>query len=96
LYVLALAVEVHLPACRSLKDRRAVVRPVLEGARHRYRVSSADVGFQDKWQRARLGFAVVGSSEQQASEIMDDVERFVWSFTDLEVSSVDRYWLETE
>jgi hypothetical protein len=39
---------------------------------------------------------VVGSSEQQASEIMDDVERFVWSFTDLEVSSVDRYWLETE
>ena len=42
--VLALAVELHLPACRSLKDRRAVVRPILDGARHRFRVSAAEVG----------------------------------------------------
>lgn len=54
------------------------------------------MGYQDKWQRARLGFAVVASSEQQASEIIDDVERFVWSFTELEVSSAERRWLDVD
>ncbi|MEA3216844.1 MAG: uncharacterized protein QOJ19_3000 [Acidimicrobiia bacterium] len=96
MFVLALVIEMHLPACRSLKDRRAVVRPVLDGARHRFRVSCADVGYQDKWQRARLGFAVVASSEQQAFEIIDAVERFVWSFTELEVSSAERRWLDVD
>jgi uncharacterized protein YlxP (DUF503 family) len=96
LVVLALSVEVHLPACRSLKDRRAVVRPVLDGARHRYRVSAAEIGYQDKWQRARLGFAVVAASHQQATEVMDSVERFVWSFPELEVGDHQRHWLDED
>jgi uncharacterized protein YlxP (DUF503 family) len=94
--VLALSVDVHLPACRSLKDRRAAVRPVIEGARHRFRVSAAEVGYQDKWQRARLGFAVVAASQQQATEVIDSVERFVWSFPELEVGSTERFWLEDD
>ena len=96
LLVLALAVDVHLPDARSLKDRRAVVRPVLDGARHRFRVSAAEVGYQDLWQRARLGFVVVASSQSQATEIIDDVERFVWSFPELEVTATERWWLETD
>jgi uncharacterized protein YlxP (DUF503 family) len=96
LLVLALAIDIHLPDSRSLKDRRAVVRPIIDGARHRFRVSAAEVGHQDLWQRARLGFAVVASSQGQASEVIDDVERFVWSFPELEVTSSERWWLETD
>ena len=94
--VLALSVELHLPGCRSLKDRRGAVKPILDGARHRYRISAADVGYQDKWQRARLGFAVVSPSVGQAREVMDQVERFVWSFPEVEVGSTERHWLEPE
>jgi len=42
--VLALSVELHLPACRSLKDRRAAVKPIVEGARHRYRQARSGGG----------------------------------------------------
>jgi uncharacterized protein YlxP (DUF503 family) len=94
--VLALSVELHLPACRSLKDRRAAVRPIIDGARYRFRISAAEVGYQDKWQRARLGFAVVAGSESQATEVMDNVERFVWSFPEVEVGPVERYWLDAD
>jgi uncharacterized protein YlxP (DUF503 family) len=54
--------ELHVPASQSLKDKRQVVKSLLDGARRRYGVSAAEVGFQDQWQRARLGFAVVASS----------------------------------
>jgi uncharacterized protein YlxP (DUF503 family) len=92
--VLALEVDLHLPACHSLKEKRAVIRPVLDGARHRFRVASAEVGDQDRWQRARLGFAVVGGSPGQVGEVGDAVERFVWSFPEVEVLSVERSWLD--
>jgi uncharacterized protein YlxP (DUF503 family) len=94
--VLALSLELHLPACRSLKDRRAAVRPILDGVRHRFRISAAEVGFQEKWQRARLGFAVVAGTEGQAVEVMDNVERFVWSFPEVEVGAIERHWLDTD
>jgi len=96
MYVLALSVEFHLPECRSLKDRRAAVRPMIDGARHRFRVSAAEVGHQERWQRAELGFAVVAASARLATEVMDGVERFVWSFPEAEVIRADRHWLELE
>ena len=94
MFVLALRVELFLPHAASLKDRRAAITPVLEGARHRFRVSAAEVGHQNLWQRAALGFAAVGSAEHVASEVIDNVERFVWSFPEYEVSSATRHWLE--
>jgi uncharacterized protein len=93
-FVLAYEVELHLSASRSLKDKRQVLKSILDGARRRYGVSASEIGFQEQWQRALLGFAVVASSARQATDIMDDVDRFVWSRPDLDVLSTDRRWLE--
>ena len=92
-HVLALQVDLRIPSARSLKDRRAVVTPLLEGARHRYAVSAADTG-DDRRQRAELTFAVVSGGVARATEVMDSVERFVWSFPAVEVVSSRRRWLD--
>jgi hypothetical protein len=68
-----------------LKEKRAVVKPILEGARRRFQVSAAEVGHQEKWQRATLGFAVVGPDAGHLSDVLAGVERFVWSFPESEV-----------
>ena len=94
MYVGSLEVDLHLPDCHSLKEKRAVVKPVLEGARRRYSVAAAEVGFQDKWQRAKLGFAAVASTERHVADVLDEVERFVWSFPEVEVLDITRHWLE--
>jgi uncharacterized protein YlxP (DUF503 family) len=94
-FVLALDLDLHLPECRSLKAKRAVLRPVTDGARARFRVSVAEVGDQDRWQRARVGVAVVGATEGHVRDVMDEVERFVWAQPGLEVLSAERTWLET-
>jgi uncharacterized protein len=95
-FVAALAVELHLPDVHSLKQKRAIVKPVLEGARHRHHVSAAEVDNQDVWQRASLGFAVVASSERQAITVLDELERFVWSFPEVEVLAGERHWMEVD
>ncbi len=94
MFAAALAADLRLPALHSLKEKRGVITPILEGARRRYRVASAEVGQNDSWQRAELGFAAVGRTEGQVRDILDEVERFVWSFPEVEVLAMSRQWTE--
>jgi uncharacterized protein len=48
-------------------------------------VAAAEVGYQDKWQRAELGFAAVAGNAGHVTDVMQAVERFVWSFPEVEV-----------
>jgi len=86
--------ELHIPTSRSLKEKRAALRPVIEGIRHRFQVSVSEVGYQDKWQRALVGMAVVSDSYSHAAEVVDSVERWVWSKTEVEVCSFSTAWMD--
>lgn len=93
MFVLVLEVDVRIAHARSLKDKRQVVKGLLEGSRRRFGVSAAEVGGQDTWQRAVLGFAVVASSARQAEQVIDAVDDFVWSHPEIEVLDAERTWL---
>ena len=86
--------ELHIPTSRSLKEKRAVLRPIVEGLRHRFQISVAEVGYQDKWQRALIGMAVVSDSYSHAGEVVDNVERWVWSKPDVEVTRFETEWMD--
>jgi uncharacterized protein len=95
-HVLALTVELHLPQCHSLKEKRAVLNSMTDGARKRYAVAVAETDHQDTWQSAQVGFACVSGSTRHATDVVDEVERFVWSFPEAEVVDVRRDWLEVD
>ena len=93
-HVVAVEISIRIPASRSLKDRRHVVRALLDGARHRFGVSTAEVAGQDTWQLATLGFALVASDAGVARETVDALDRFVWSHPEVEVLDVEVRWHE--
>jgi hypothetical protein len=92
-HVAGFEVEIRIPASHSLKDRRQVVRSLLDGARHRFPVSAAEVGGQDTWQRATLGFAVVASEAGLVEEVLDQIDRFLWSRPEIDVVDARIEWL---
>lgn len=94
MHVAGYEVEIRIPAAQSLKDRRRVVRSLLDGARQRFSVSAAEVGGQDTWQRATLGFAVVGSEAHLVEQVVDELDRFLWSRPDIEVVDAALRWLD--
>lgn len=73
-----------------------MVRPVVDGLAHRHHVSVAEVDHHDTWQRCALGWAVVASDVGHAETVADATERFVWSFPEFDVLSVERYWPELD
>ena len=84
--------DLHVPQSRSLKAKRAAIKPLLEGARHRFAVSTAEVGYHDQWQRSEIAFAAVASSSRHLDDILDSVDRFVGSQPELEVLESERSW----
>ena len=96
MHVASLTLELHLPDCHSLKDKRSALRPILDGARRRFALAVAEVDHQDAWQRATVGMAAVSGSARHAQEVLDAAERFVWSFPEVEVTSTSRGWMSDE
>jgi uncharacterized protein YlxP (DUF503 family) len=88
--------DLRLPASGSLKAKRTVIKHVVETSKSRFGIAAAEVGHQDRWQRSELGFAAVAGSHRHVEEVLDTVERFVWSHPEIEVVAQHRWWLEIE
>ncbi len=69
--------SLSLPGCRSLKEKRMVVKSIKEKLQHRFRVSVAETDHQDTWTRAELTAAVVTTDRGQADSILDRLDRFL-------------------
>ena len=95
MHVLALQIELRFPASQSLKQKRAHVRPIIDGLRSRFEVSVSEVAHHDTWQRSAIGVAIVGGEVAVVERVGDQIERFVWQ-ADAEVLGIDRHWLDID
>jgi uncharacterized protein len=85
----ALRLDLRIPACGSLKEKRHVVKSLSSGIRSTFEVAVAETGLQDKWQRAEIGVAAVAAEGYQLKKVMHSVERFVERRSDVEIIESD-------
>ena len=77
MFVGIVRIELHLPGCTSLKDKRSIVRGLKDRIRERLHAAAAEVEFQDLWQRAALGVAVVSDKSHHIHEMLQSVRRLI-------------------
>ena len=77
MFVGSLELDVLLGDVHSLKEKRALIRPVLAELRRRFEVAVAEVGHQDLHRRAIIGVAVVAGEAAHVGEVLDQCERLV-------------------
>ena len=85
----AALIELHVHGSQSLKEKRGVVRSVLQRIRNRFNVSAAEVEGQDTWQRAVLGVVTVGHDAREVRSVLDRVVAFAESVGLAEVTNSD-------
>jgi len=90
----ALRVELHLPGPQSLKAKRAILRPVIEGIKRLGSFSVAEVDHQDKWQRAAIGVAIAARDGESLAMQIAKLRRYL--DTRLEVEVLDIHMTELE
>lgn len=66
--------SLEIPGSRSLKEKRQVLRGVLDRLRQGLRVSAAEVGDQELWNRAEVGAAAACANLASAESLLRAID----------------------
>jgi len=85
--------ELFFAGACSLKEKRRMVKPLVERLRRRFNVSVAEVAGLDAWQRSTLAVALVGAQQGRVAETLAGILRFVegQGLGEVTASRVDLY-----
>ena len=78
--------ELHISDSNSLKDKRQVVRSLLDRMHDRFNVSAAQLDQHDGWSQATLGVSCVGNETRHVNAVLNSVLNFVESEPRVEVA----------
>ena len=73
MHVGILQVVLQIPDAHSLKDKRRVVRGLLDRVRARFPVAAAEVDDLDEWHSAVVGFSSVSNEASHAESVLASV-----------------------
>jgi len=77
MFIGALRLELYMPQCSSLKEKRQVMKGIIDRTRNRFNVAVAEIDKQHLWQVGSLGITCVSNSEHAAREMLNRVERSI-------------------
>lgn len=61
----------RIHGCRSLKEKRKIVKAIIMRLRNQFNASVAEVGANDIHQKAEIGFSMVGNDRAVINSKMD-------------------------
>lgn len=79
--------DVLLGDVHSLKEKRAVVRPIVAELRRRFEVAAAETGDHELHRRAELSACLVSSEHGHARQVLESCERLIAGRPEIEVLS---------
>ena len=68
-------IELQVPGSASLKEKRRVIKSVVDRVRDRFNVSIAEVDHQDSWQLATLAVVCVSTDRGYAHGLLERIVR---------------------
>jgi hypothetical protein len=72
-HIAVLSVRLEVTSSLTLKDKRHIIRSLLDRIRNRFNVSAAEVEEQDSVRYAEFGFAAVANDRQFLDQVMAKV-----------------------
>ena len=68
--------QLSLPGCASLKEKRRHIKPVLARLHREFNISSAELDLQDRWQECVIGCVTVSNDAAQNQRLLQQVVDF--------------------
>jgi len=59
-----LTLQIQIPGCKSLKEKRSRLKPLIARLHREFNVSVAELGQQDDWDGAIIGCAMISNDSQ--------------------------------
>jgi hypothetical protein len=92
-YVLLLTVELFIPLAQSLKEKRSAIRGLKDQIRTRFNASVAEIGHQEKWQRALIGVCMLSGDKHKLEIDMARAQQLCQEAPRIEIADIRQQWL---
>lgn len=70
-------ISLHLHGVSSLKEKRQLLKKIIERTKNRFNVSAAEVGSNDMWQKGEVGLSVIGNDASFVNSVMDTIINYI-------------------
>jgi len=70
-------IELLIYEANSLKEKRQVIKSIIQRIKTKFNASVAEVGYNELWNRSVIGFAVVSNNKSLCVESIDKIILFV-------------------
>jgi hypothetical protein len=81
-----LTLEIYIPGCQSLKEKRGRLKPLIAKLHREFNVSVAEIDYQDRWNETILACALVSNDNGYTQRALQKVVRWIeinWRVFDL-------------
>ncbi|MEE8177544.1 MAG: DUF503 domain-containing protein [Acidobacteriota bacterium] len=86
MHVHVITLELHLPGCSSLKEKRSRLKPLLAALHQNFNVSAAEIEHQDAHRSAVIACAVVSNSDKHGNRVLSGIPDWIeHRFADLQL-----------
>lgn len=82
--------DILLGDVQSLKEKRAVVRPIISELKRKFEVSVAETGDLDLHRRVQVSAGMVAADGAHVIEVLDSIERLVAERPEIHLLSAGR------
>ena len=72
-------IEIFFPEAHSLKDKRQLIRKIVEKTRAKFNVSIVEIADTNLWQKGHIGFAVMGIHKDHVQVAIENVQKYIES-----------------
>ncbi len=93
MFVAACQLNLILPEGSSLKEKRNVVKSILQRLRSRFNISVAEVGAHEALRRVEIGFAAVSNETAYLETLIQKVINFIELDGRVEIENIDTEFL---
>lgn len=72
-----LTIEIYIPGCSSLKEKRRRLKPLLARLHREFNISVAEIDLQDTWQSAVIACALVSNNNGHTQRALQQVLHWI-------------------
>jgi uncharacterized protein YlxP (DUF503 family) len=77
MHVGTLTVELHLPGCDSLKQKRSRLKPLLARLHREFNISAAEVGHNDHHRAALIACAIISNDAKHVQRVLEKIPDWI-------------------
>jgi uncharacterized protein YlxP (DUF503 family) len=79
MHICAILIELHLPGCASLKQKRSRLKPLLTSLHREFNISAAEIDQHDNHQLSSIACVVVSNDARHGQRVLTKIPSWIES-----------------